>query len=391
LKEKKEAVLDQAAAALGGLVGAGLGALAGSDGVAIGGAVGSVSALLVSKYAPEYFGKSLLTPYLSNRKIVAILKSKIGADLQNTFLRSQGDFDQAMISMGQLLKAASAQDSAIGTLEARLPRTFRWVLTRSQDDDEMFRDHLKRVAAYCELNGAVRVGCSSVCAATVAILRDLSARFANLGVRFDVVCDEINGRSFFDSLRADCELDFAVGPLEALVLSDEDHRLPLRLLGPLFGERQHVFVSTKKRIGFRSGAWVFDRSSAKFQYYLGLGIPRSAQEQSFDNARTVPELVESIPAGDMIIAWDPLASVLTRRKDYAIVHQSDYVVHFVLLGNLRVFRKNLFPLNDFLAVFVAEWRRRQRHQTGLVAVLRRDQRFMEAFALGAGHHWVLEV
>src|SRR5262249_48634062 len=159
---------------------------------------------------------------------------------------------------------------------------------------------------------------------------------------------EINGRTLFDSLRSNCDLDFAIGPLEALVFADEERQLPLRLIGPLFGERQYVFVSTKKRAGFRSGVWVFDRSSAKFQYHVGLGIPRSAGEQSFDNARDVPDLVENIPPSDLVIAWDPVSSVLSGRKDYAIVPQSEYIVHFILLGHLRVFRKGVFPLPEFL-------------------------------------------
>lgn len=392
MSKKKEAIQDQAVAALGGLVGGGLGALAGPETIAVGGAAGSVGALLVSKYAPAYFEKSILHRYLSNRKVVAILKAKIEADLKNSFLGSQGDFDQAMTSMRSLLQAANSQDRSIGTLESRLPRSFRWSLAKTDADNEAFRHHVSQVATYCAQNGPVRIGCSAICAAAVATLRDLHERFSNsVGVRFDVSCDEINGRTFFDSLRANCDLDFAIGPLEALVLSDEGHKLPLRLVGPLCGERQHVYVSTKKMAGFRSGVWVFDRSSAKFQYHVGLGIPRSAEERCFDDARDVPDLVESIPPGDMVIAWDPLSSVLTRRKDYAIVHNSEYTVHFILLGHLRVFRKNQFPLHDFLAVLLTEWRRRQHHHTILFEVLRRDQRFMAAFALGAGHHWTPEV
>lgn len=175
------------------------------------------------------------------------------------------------------------------------------------------------------------------------------------------------------------------------MLSDGGQKLPLRLIGPLCGERQHIYVSTKKRAGVRSGVWVFDRSSAKFQYHVGLAIPRSAQEQSFDDARIVPDLVESIPPGDMVIAWDPLSSVLKGRKDFAVIHQSDYTVHFVLLGHLRVFRKNQFPLQAFLAVLLTEWRRRQHRNEGLFKILRRDHRFMTAFALGAGQRWIPEV
>jgi len=159
MSKKKEAIQDQAVAALGGLVGSGLGALAGPEGMAAGGAAGSVGALLVSKYAPEYFDNSVLRRYLSNRKVAGILKAKIEADLKNSFLGSQSDFDLAMKSMRSLLQAASSQDRSIGSLDSRLPRNFRWSLVNMDCDEEAFQQHLSHMGTYCQQNGPVRIGC----------------------------------------------------------------------------------------------------------------------------------------------------------------------------------------------------------------------------------------
>ena len=95
--------------------------------------------------------------------------------------------------------------------------------------------------------------------------------------------------------------------------------------------------------------------------------------------------------GDMVIAWDPLSSVQSRRKDFAVVHHSEYLVHFVLLGHRHILAKNRFPVHDFLAVLLSEWRRRKRLRDDLVESLRRDHHFMTAFARGSGHQWTPEV
>lgn len=392
MREKKQAVRDETITATGGVLGTGLGALAGPEAAVIGGAVGSVGALLAAKFAPEYFANTVIHRFLSNRKVVAILAAKISADFDHSFLNPQADFDRAMSAMRSFLEAARAEDPAIPTLESLGARGFRWSVATADVGEEQLGQHLRRLAVYCRANGPIRFGGSAICCAAIAIVRDLHRRFADeFGVEFAVQADEINGRVFFDSLRSACELDFAVGPLEAFVLSDPDKQLPQRMIGPVCGERQRVFVSTKQRVGFRSGVWVFSRSSAKFQYQVGVGMPRNVEEQAFDDARQVPDLVESIPAGDLVIAWDPLSSVLDGRKDFAVVQHSEYIVHFVLFGHRYVFRKNQFPLQDFLAVFLAEWRRRKRTREGLVDLLRRDPRFMTAFARGAGRRWMPEV
>ncbi|MEK7727668.1 MAG: hypothetical protein AAB354_04600 [candidate division KSB1 bacterium] len=392
MNDKKQAIRDEAVTAVGGLVGGALGALAGPEAAALGGAAGSVGALLASKFAPEYFENTVIRRYLNNRKIVTLLKAKIESDLRYSFLDSQSAFDQAMTSARTMLNAANIEEPSIGTLESRLVRGFRWSLSGADVSNEIFTQCISRLADHCRSHGPIRIGCPAICCAPIAIFRDLQERFADsVGLQFMVFCDEINGRTFFESLRTTCNLDFAVGPLEAFVLSDPERKLPLRVIGPLFGEQQRIFVSTIKRTGVRSGVWVFSRSSAKFQYHVGIGVPRSAQELGIDDARQIPDLVESIPPGDMIVTWDPLSSVLDRRKDFAVVHHSEYTVHFMLLGHRSIFSKHRFPVQDFLTVLLTEWRRRQRTQDGLVNILRRDHRYMKAFALGTGHHWTHEV
>lgn len=393
MSDKHQAVRDEIVTAAGGVLGTGIGgALAGSQGAIVGGALGSVGALLAAKLSPEYFQNTVVHRYFGNRKIVALLKHKINADLDYTFLDTQADFDRAMDSMRFFLKAATIEDSSIGTLESRLARGFRWRIPNADATDQELIEQFVRLAMYCRTNGPIRVGCPAICPAVAAILRELHGRIVDkFGVELTVDCYGINGRTFFDSLQAECKIDFAVGPLEALVLSDPSRRIPLRIIGPVFGERQRIFVSTKKRPGIRSGVWVFSRSSAKCQYQVGIGVERNVEEQRFDDARQIPDLVESIPAGDSVIAWDPLSSVFDRRKDYAVVPHSDFRVHFVLLGHSNVLKKGRFPVNAFLTVLLAEWRRHKRMRDGLFQLLKRDHHFMKAFARGAGCQWTPEL
>lgn len=393
MKRKMETVRDEVISQIGGVaVGATIGSIVGPEGAAVGAAVGSVGALLAAKTAPEYFQNTILRGYFSNRKILKLLREKIDADFGYSFLTSQGTFDQAMDSARRMLHAANSTDESIDRLESRLPRGFRWNLSATDGDAEIFAQRITRLGEYCRAHGPIRIGSAATCPATIGIFRDLHSRFAQTaGLQIHTPCDEINGRDFFQSLQTACDLDFAIGPLEALVLADPERKLPLRILGPMFGVRQRIFVSTKKHRGFRHGIWVFSRSSAKLQYQVGLAIPRSADEQEIPDARQIPDLVENIPPADMVIAWDPLSSVFSKRPDFAVVHHSEYTVHFMLFAHRRLIAPRRFPLQDFLGVVLTEWRRFQRNHDSLVDGLRRDHRYMKAFASGSGHQWMHEM
>lgn len=376
--------------ATGGLLGGALlGSLAGPGGTEIGAAIGSVSALLAAKFAPAFFRDSTIYGRLNNRRVFTLLKEKLQADFSYSFLTSQGTFDNAMASASTMLKEAHSTEPSIGTLESRLPRNFHWTMSGiGSPTSPAFAKSLSRLGEYCRSSGPIRVGCPAIACAAIGILRDMSNRFhESEGIRVEVSCEEINGRDFFTAIRTSCELDFAIGPVEALVLCDPDKKLPLRVLGPLFGERQRVFVSTKKRSGIHSGVWVFSRSSAKFQYLVGLEISPRHSEQEVTDARQIPDLVESIPPGDVIIAWDPVSSVLSGRRDFTVVPHSDYLIHFFLCGHRRVFSRGAFPVDDFLRVFLTHWRCFQHNPTSLIRVLSRDPAYMRAFATGAGHNW----
>jgi hypothetical protein len=392
MNSKKKSIRDQAVTAAGGLAAGAIGALAGPEVAAIAGAVGSVGALLAVHYAPAVFEDTIVHRYLSNRKVCNLLRQKIAADFRFSFLDCQGAYDQAMQSARATVDAANDTDSSIGSFDSRYAGSFRWRLPDSDLTQAAYDAHLQSLASYCKANGPIRIASASICAAPSAIFRDLEQRFSEShGLQFHLYSDEINARDLFTTLRRSSDYDFTIGAIEAYVQCDRDRVLPFRLIGPLFGERQWVFVSTKHRKGFRAGIWVFTRSTADLHYLVGLAVPRSSEKQIIDDARQMPELFENIPPGDMVIAWDPLANLLHKRENYAVVPQSEYMIHFFLMGHRRIFVRRRFPLEAFLGVFLTEWRRFQYNHSSLANHLCRDTRFMRAFALGCGHSWTAEV
>ena len=111
MKVNGESIRDQAIAAAGGVVGTGIGALIGPEGMVLGGAAGSVGALLAAKSAPTYFSLDPIRRYLNNRTVAEILRKKIDEDLDTSFLSSQAENDAALKAMREFIAAASAQDS----------------------------------------------------------------------------------------------------------------------------------------------------------------------------------------------------------------------------------------------------------------------------------------
>lgn len=375
-----------------GVIGGAAGVLADSEGIALAGAIGSVGALLAAKAVPEFFSLDPMRRLLNNQKVVQILQKKVSEDLEFSFLDSQSTVDVTLSAMREFLVTAAIQDPEIGTFDRRIRRGYKWMLRTCVKNDPEYQRCLRELAGFCQKFGPIKIATAAVCAAIVAMLNELSAEYRdNPGVSFTTSFYPINGRMLFESLLTKCDVHFAIGNLEALVLADSGDKLPLKIIGPLFGQRQSIYVSTRRRAGIRSGIWVFEKASTQFQYHLGIGVPRNSHENIVTDARQIPDLVENIPPGDMIIAWSPLSSVLDKRRDYAIVPQSEYTNHFLLFGNKLVFRPKEFPLDAFLTVFLCEWRRRVNGSNNLVNSLRRDHDFMTAFALGAGHEWVPEM
>lgn len=396
MRNKKQSIRDQAITATGGVLGTAVGTLAGPEVALIGGAIGSVGALLAANFVPEFFQDTVVHRLLNNRKIINLLKEKTDADFKYSCVDSQGTFDNAMESARNTINAANDAEASIGSFESRLATGFRWSLASRRLPADAFTKSVGDLAAHCRANGSIRVACPAICSAPIAVLRDIEKRFSErAGVCFDVRADEINGRDFFTALKTSCEFDFVIGPLEALVLCDPERKLPLRVLGPLFQERQSIFITKKKRVaGLTSGIWVFSRSAADVQYLIGLGVPMNAEKKSILDARQIPALVESIPPGDMVIAWEPLSNVLSRSRDFVEVPGSEFMIHFVLLANKRLVarrRSSTFPIDAFLTVFLMEWRRFQHNHDALANTLRRDHGYMKAFGLGCGHHWTHEV
>lgn len=309
MKVNGESIRDQAIAAAGGVVGTGIGALIGPEGMVLGGAAGSVGALLAAKSAPTYFSLDPIRRYLNNRTVAEILRKKIDEDLDTSFLNSQAENDAALKAMREFIAAASAQDSSIAALTKRLRRGFQWNLAFCSKQDPHFQACMTTLAAWCDKHGPIKIATTAVCGAAVAILDKINEQYSETqGFRVDLSFHAINGRTLFENLLSKCEVDFAIGPLEALVLADDRVKLPLKIIGPLFGEKQCIYVSNRRRSGFHSGIWVFERASAEFQFHVGIGIPRNAHENNVADARHIPDLVENIPPGDMVIAWSPLSS-----------------------------------------------------------------------------------
>jgi hypothetical protein len=392
MKVNNESIRDQAIAAAGSIIGSGVGGLIGPEGMLLGGAAGSVGALLAAKTAPNFFSLDPIRSLLNNRKVATILQHKIDEDLNTSFVNSKAENDAALKSMRELISAASVRDPSISPLSKRLRTGFQWNLSFCPKKDPHFVKCLKALSEWCEKHGPIKIATTAVCAAAVAVLDKLNEQYSeSSGFRVELSFDAINGRTLFENLLSKCDVDLALGPLEALVLVDEQIALPLKIIGPLFGEKQSIFVNSRPKCGFHSGIWVFERASAKFQYHVGVGVERNVKENPITNAMHIPDMVESIPPGDMVIAWSPLSSVLDQRRDYSIVRNSNYLIHFVLLGSNRVFAKKGFPLQEFLTVFIAEWRSRSASRNGLAKRLRSNHDFMTAFALSAGHRWVPEI
>ncbi len=277
-------------------------------------------------------------------------------------------------------------------------------LNDRDEDREMWVDPLNRLQDF-SVRHKITVRCSANKMGPLAVLKRLQRQGICMEIRHDLP----SGRMDVLSLSEDADVDFAIVPDAAFVLSASRLAENYRTLFPITREQQAVLYKPdgpSRRPGGRE-LYVYEDSSAdvglelitRFRNNLS-AIDANSSLFLIEQAklhRTVvwigilEELIHKARAmrdGDAIIAWEPLASGL-QRSDSSLVRGSPHV-HYFSLASHDQWRVNGDALKlpdrheDFKRVFLYEWKLCCAYPEIAEEVVREDQELVSDFAGAAG-------
>ena len=277
-------------------------------------------------------------------------------------------------------------------------------LNDRDNDREMWVEPLRRMQDFT-VRHKITVRCSANKMGPLAVLKRLQRQGVCMEIRHDLP----SGRLDVLSLSEDADVDFAIVPDAAFVLSGSRLAASYRTLFPITREQQAVLYKPdgpSRRQGSRE-LYVYEDSSADVGLEL---ITRFRDNLSAIDANSNPlvdaqaklqrkvvwigileELVKNareMRDGDAIIAWEPLASGL-QRSDDSLVRGLQHV-HYFSFASHDQWRVNGDSLNlfdrqeDLKKVFLYEWKLCCEYPEIAEEIVRQDHDLVNDFAGAAG-------
>jgi DNA-binding winged helix-turn-helix (wHTH) protein len=225
---------------------------------------------------------------------------------------------------------------------------------------------------------AVNVG--SYAPACVAVLRSLHRRY---GLEVRTNSRDLSGRQQILRLAYDDATDFLLAP-HAPVLFVGDHRaLDYRWMSPVHAYEQIVLRAPGAARGRRQKILVYKGGSPEEQLLARVGIPSAAEPEMIGSLEQLLAAVAALDAGDMVIAWQPLAAGLESR--YGFARLAEFKCWLSLYCHKRWERGAMRSLRDqFWQLFLSEWVYCREHPAWAVECLAVELSALESFAASSG-------
>ena len=258
-------------------------------------------------------------------------------------------------------------------------RTARLPGAPPEEPDPETRSSLAPLVAYSRASPIV-VNVGAYSPACLAVLQSLRRRYG-LDVRSDF--ENLSGRQQVLALRHDDEADFLFAPHGPVLLVGEGRALDYRWVTPVYEYEQIVFQAPGAARGRMRKLLVYRGGSPEEQLISGVGIPRSAEPEMIGSLERLIEGVPQLSPGDMVIAWQPLASGLESR--HRLRRIADFRCWISLYCHKRWQRGPLRPLkSQFTQLFAREWIFAMQNLDWATECLALELRAVEFFAAGSG-------
>jgi DNA-binding winged helix-turn-helix (wHTH) protein len=225
---------------------------------------------------------------------------------------------------------------------------------------------------------AVNVG--SYSAACIAVMQSLSRRFG-LETRTDF--QGLSGRQQVLRLYNEDAADFLFAPHVPVLLVGDYGALDYRRLTPIHSYEQVLLRKNGPAKGRKRRLLVYKGGYPEEQLLARVSIPDSAEPEMVGSLEKLLEKVQGLAPGDMVIAWQPLASGLESKNVFT--RHGEHRCWLSLYCHKRWQRGALRTLKDqFLRLFASEWAYCRWNVEWAIECLRDEPNALASFTAGSG-------
>lgn len=315
-----------------------------------------------------------------------LARQKLVKDFRGSCLHDVELLDEAITECDSRIRLIEGQ--ARIRLEGRFPHEPVFIpprstaRQRSAKPDEPDPETASRVADLIRYSQKtpVLVNVGSYSPACIAVLQSMRRRYG-LEVRGDV--DGLNGRQQILRLFHDDEADFLIAPHVPFLLVGDHGALDYRRVTPVHAYAQIVLQMPGPARGRRHKLLVYKGGYPEEQLMARVGIPASAEPELVSGFEKLIEKVQELAPGDMVIAWEPLASGLESKRPFRRV--AEYRCWLSLYCHKRWQTGALEALkNQFKRLFASEWIYCRSQREWSLECLGTELRALEFFSAGSG-------
>ena len=248
-----------------------------------------------------------------------------------------------------------------------------------QDPDAESASSVAQLVAYARTSPIV-VNVGAYSPACIAVLQSIRRRYG-LDVRIDF--ENLSGRQQVLALRHDDAADFLFAPHGPVLLVGEGRALDYRWVTPVYTYEQVVLQAPGTARGRRRKLIVYRGGSPEEQLITGVGIPPAAEPEMMGTLERLIGSVQQLSPGDMVIAWQPLASGLESK--HRLNRMANFRCWISLYCHKRWQGGALRPLkSQFTQLFAREWIFAMRNLEWALECLALELQALEFFAAGSG-------
>jgi len=226
----------------------------------------------------------------------------------------------------------------------------------------------------------VIVNVGSYTPACISVFQSLRRRFG-LEVRAD--SGDLSGKQQVLRLAYDDEADFVLAPHGPVLLVGDYGALDYRWMTPVHAYEQVVLRAPGRARGRKRKLLVYKGGSPEEQLIARAGIPASAEPEMIGSLDRLLAAVRGLDAGDMVIAWEPLATGLEAKHEFKRL--AEFKCWLSLYCHKRWQSGALRPLKrQFKELFVSEWMYCRRSREWAIECLAVELKALEYFAASSG-------
>ena len=224
------------------------------------------------------------------------------------------------------------------------------------------------------------INVGSYSTACIAVMQSLRRRFG-LETRTDF--QGLSGRQQVLRLYNDDAADFLFAPHVPVLLVGDYGARDYRRITPVHSYEQVLLRKNGQAKGKRRKLLVYKGGYPEEQLLARASIPDSAEPEMVGSLEKLLEKVNELAPGDMVIAWQPLASGLESKNTFT--RSGEYRCWLSLYCHKRWQRGALRPLKDqFLRLFASEWAYCRWNNEWAIECLGNEPKALESFMAGSG-------